>query len=1007
MNRSIIAAKLRHLARRPHFWIIVLLFIIVGLSHYHEVLASVPVIGKISTSIFFGTERHAVDRLIFLLLMVYAGWALGAKASGAVLVASFMVMLPRAVFISPSPTDAIFETVAAGVAGTLLLPFIAAWCRVREERDRLSAALEKLRISEENYRDLFENASDGIWIHDLEGNITAANRAAERLSGYAVEELVGRNVSQFFAGGTRDIAREVKRKLLRGETIAERYEQRFLRGDGTEVMVELTTRLIAHQGRPAAFQHIARDVTEQKRSEEERERTLHELDKRVKELNCLYSIHQIERRLDISLDQFFNEVAELIPKSWQYPDIAGVCITYRGSEYKTGNFERSAWCLKSDIVVGNEAVGSLEICYTERKPDKYRGPFLEDEVRLADSIAEHLSSFAERKQAAEELRESREISRFMLESIGEGIIIIDLEGKVVEANDAALRIQGYESKEQVVGRHSLEFMVEEDRARAMEDIQRAIDEGHGTQYEYRLRTMDGRFVDVQASATLLHDSSGNAVGLISAIRDITESKRAQEQLREERNRAQKYLDISGVIFLVIGADERVVLINKKGCEVLGCKEEGIIGKNWFDNFVPPYTKDRLRAIFDRLIAGDLKPVEYYENPVMTRGGEARLIAWHNTLLTDEAGRVIATLSSGEDITEHRRADEALKKSERRYRDLFDSASDAIIIRNLEGNIFEVNEAASELTGYTIEELTSMNISQFLTPESFETTMDKQSKQLEGEAASQRYELELIRKDGSGAIIEAMISIVKEGGRPVAVQATVRDVTEQRRMRDSIRFYLQKVLAAQEEERKRIARDLHDDTSQSLLLLTHQLDAIASDSDEALPQSARDRLNELRGLAVETLGNVRRYAQELRPAILDDMGLVAALQWMADKLASESRVEAEVQVSMPDADLPHAVQLVLFRIAQEAVSNIKKHAEASKATITLECGEGRIRMTVSDDGKGFEVPSQMDSAGDAGKLGIVGMLERAELLGGTFRIESTPGGGTTVSVDIPYAEQSSA
>lgn len=1000
-------AKFKHIARRPHFWIIVLLFIIVGISHYHEILESVPVIGKISTSIFFGTERHTVDRLIFLLLIVYAGWALGVRASGAVLVASFLVMLPRAILISPSPTDAIFETVATAVAGALLMPFIAAWCRAREERDKLNVALEQLRISEENYRDLFENASDGIWIHDLDGNITAANRAAERLSGYAVDELVGRNVTQFFTDGTLETARQIKRKLLRGEAIGEHYEQRFRRADGTEVMVELTTRLIAHQGRPAAFQHIARDVTEQRRIQDEQERTLHELDKRVKELNCLYSIHEVERRLDISLEQFFNEVAELIPKSWQYPDIAGVCITYRGSEYKTGNFERSAWCLKSDIVVGNEAVGSLEICYTERKPDKYHGPFLEDEVRLAGSIAKHLSSFAERKQAAEELRESREISRFMFESIGEGIIIIDLEGKVVEANDAALRIQGYESKEQVVGRHSLEFMVEEDRARAMEDIQRAIDEGHGTQYEYRLRTMDGRFVDIQASATLLHDSSGNAVGLISAIRDITESKRAQEQLREERNRAQKYLDISGVIFLVIGADERVVLINKKGCEVLGCKEEGIIGKNWFDNFVPPYAKDRLRAIFDRLIAGDLKPVEYYENPVMTRGGEARLIAWHNTLLMDEAGRVIATLSSGEDITEHRRADEALKKSERRYRDLFDSASDAIIIRDLEGNIFEVNEAASELTGYTVEELTSMNISQFLTPESFETTMEKQRRQLEGEAASQRYELGLIRKDGTRAVIEAMISIVKEEGHPVAVQATVRDITEQKRMSDSIRFYLQKVLVAQEEERKRIARDLHDDTSQSLLLLTHQLDAIASDADEALPQSARDRLNQLHGLAVETLSNVRQYAQELRPAILDDMGLVAALEWMADKLSSEGRAEVEVQVSVSDADLPREVQLVLFRIAQEAVSNIRKHAAASKATIALESGEGKIRMTISDNGRGFDVPIPLNSIGDSGKLGIVGMLERAELLGATFSIESTPDRGTTVSVEIPYTEQASA
>jgi two-component system sensor histidine kinase DegS len=1003
MLLSVVKANLKHIARRPHFWIIVLLFIIVGLSHYHDILENVPVIGRISTSIFFGTERHTVDRLFFLLLIVYAGWALGVRASAVVLVASFAVMLPRAILISPSPQDAIFETVAATIAGALLLPFIAAWCRAREERDELSVALEKLRISEENYRDLFENASDGIWIHDMDGNITAANRAAERFSGYTAEEMVGRNVADFFADGTREIAREVKRKLLQGEPIGERYEQKFRRADGTEVMVELTTRLITQRGQPAAFQHIARDVTEQKRIQQERERTLHQLDERVKELNCLYGIHEIEKRFNISLEEFFAEVAELIPQSWQYPKITCVCITYRGVECKTENFKRTEWALKSDLIIRNEPVGSLEICYTEERPDRYQGPFIEEEVRLADSIAKHLGSFAERKQAEEELRESREILRFLFESIGEGIIIIDLDGNVVEVNDAALRIQGYKSKEEVVGRHSLDFMVEEDRPRAMEDIRRAIDEGHGTQYEYRLRTRDGRLIDIQASATLLHDSAGNPVGLISAIRDITESKRAREQLQEERNRAQIYLDIAEVIFLVIGADEEVVLINKKGCEVLGCEEEGIIGKNWFENFTPPYAKDKLKSIFDRLIAGELEPVEYYENPVLTRDGDERLIAWHNTLLRDEAGKVIATLSSGEDITEYRKADEALRKSERRYRDLFNSASDAIIIRDLDGNIFEVNESATELTGYTVEELTNMNILQFLTPESFEITMDKQKRQLEGEEASQRYELELIRKDGTRATIEAVITVVSEDGKPAAVQATVRDVTEQRRLRDSIRFYLQKVLVAQEEERKRVARDLHDDTSQSLLLLTHQLDAIASDSGGIIPKPTRNQLNQLHGLAVETLNNVRRYAQELRPAILDDMGMVAALEWMADQLSSEDQIEAEVQVSIPDTDLPHEVKLVLFRIAQEAVTNIKKHAEASKVVIRLESGEEKIRMTINDNGKGFEVPSPLNSVGDVGKLGIIGMLERAELLGGTLSIESNPNRGTMVSVEIPYTK----
>ncbi len=1000
MYLTAVKVKFRHIVRRPHFWIIVLLFIIVGLSHYHEFLENIPLIGKISTSIFFGTERHTVDRLLFLLLTVYSGWALGVIASATVLVASFLIMLPRAVIISPSPTDAIFETVAATFAGILLLPFIAAWCRARKERDELNTTVEKLRISEENYRDLFENASDGIWIHDLDGNITAANRAAERFSGCPVGELMGKNVTEFFADGTHEIARDVKRKLLRGEPVGERYEQKFIMYDGSEIVMELTTRLITHEGKPIAFQHIARDITEQKRMQEEKERTLSELDARVKELNCLYSIHRLERRFDISLEEFLKEAIQLIPQSWQYLEITGVCITYGGVEYKTENFKRTDWSLKSDIIVRNEPVGSVEICYLEKRPDIYHGPFLEEEVRLVDSIAKHISSFAAQKQAEEGLRESREILRLIFESIGEGIIIIDLEGNVIEVNDAALRIQGYSSKDEVIGRHSLEFMLAQDRKRAAEDIRRAISEGHGAKYDYRLRTTDGRVIDIQASATLLHDSSGNPVGLISVIRDITESKRASELLQEERNRAQKYLDIASVIFLVIDATKRVILINKKGCEVIGHDEKDIVGKNWFENFVPQHTGPKLSRTFDRLLRGELSPVEYYENPVLTKSGEERLIAWHNTVLTNESGDIIGTLSSGEDITERRRADASLKKSEKRYRDLFNIASDAILIRDLEGNIFEVNQAATELTGYTANELIHMNISQFLTPKSFDITMQKQQQQLMGEAASHRYELELVRKDGTKAAVEVAISIIVENSTPVGVQATVRDVTEQRRLRDSIRFYLQKVLAAQEEERKRIARELHDDTSQSLLLLSRQLDAIISDPNQKMVAPVRQKLNDMHNLAVEILSGVRHYAQELRPAILDDMGLVAAIEWIADKLDEGSTMDVEVQVNMQNSDLPHEIQLTLFRIAQEALGNIKRHADASIAIIRLESDAKKVKLSIIDDGRGFQVPSPLSEISSTGKLGLIGMQERAQLLGGTMQIESAAGKGTAINVEIP-------
>jgi signal transduction histidine kinase len=152
--------------------------------------------------------------------------------------------------------------------------------------------------------------------------------------------------------------------------------------------------------------------------------------------------------------------------------------------------------------------------------------------------------------------------------------------------------------------------------------------------------------------------------------------------------------------------------------------------------------------------------------------------------------------------------------------------------------------------------------------------------------------------------------------------------------------------------------------------------------------------------VEILSGLRRYAQELRPAILDDMGLIAALQWIADKLTTETGIDVDVQLDMQRRDFPHEAELALFRIAQEALGNIKRHAEASKVVIRLESGMEKIRMTITDNGKGFEVPMRLTDLSSNGKLGVIGMQERAQLFGGTLSIESKLGKGTVVTVEIP-------
>ena len=186
--------------------------------------------------------------------------------------------------------------------------------------------------------------------------------------------------------------------------------------------------------------------------------------------------------------------------------------------------------------------------------------------------------------------------------------------------------------------------------------------------------------------------SRDEIGQLSQVFDemVDKRKLAEEALREERDKAQKYLDIAGVMFVVINADQQVVQINKKGCEILGYGEKEIIGRNWFDTFLPRKDQTKTKKVYKQLMAGEAELAEYYENSVVTKGGEERLIAWHNTILTDDMGRAMGTLSSGEDITERRQVEEAQRDSEEKYRILVEESPVSIMAFDGEGRVTFVN-----------------------------------------------------------------------------------------------------------------------------------------------------------------------------------------------------------------------------------------------------------------------------------------------------------------------------
>lgn len=251
----------------------------------------------------------------------------------------------------------------------------------------------------------------------------------------------------------------------------------------------------------------------------------------------------------------------------------------------------------------------------------------------------------------------------ILGSMEGGVLATDRSGKITFFNHPAEEITGY-TKEEAYGRDCRDILKCElcEKACPLEEVMKTEKPAHN--YEVALTNKEGNHVPVNIATAPLRDSNKAIIGIVENFRDLTKHKGLWAKLREERNRAQQYLNIAGVIIVAINEKGVVSLINRKGCEVLGYKEEEILGKDWFDLCVPERDRDERKGIFAQVMAGQREEAEDYENTIVSKSGEERIIAWHNTTLTDEKGNIIGTLSSGEDITQRKLTEEELIHSEK-------------------------------------------------------------------------------------------------------------------------------------------------------------------------------------------------------------------------------------------------------------------------------------------------------------------------------------------------------
>jgi two-component system, NarL family, sensor histidine kinase DegS len=477
----------------------------------------------------------------------------------------------------------------------------------------------------------------------------------------------------------------------------------------------------------------------------------------------------------------------------------------------------------------------------------------------------------------------------------------------------------------------------------------------------------------------------------------------------------RIIDGSPVATFVINKDHEVIYWNTAIEALTGMKKEEVLGtshhrKAFFntdqrimaDLIVDGASDKEIEERYEgkskksNLIDGAFDAEDYF--PVMS-GQSGKWLHFTASPIRDDHGDIIGAIETLADVTERKKAEEALRDSEYNYRNLFESALDPIWVNDEEGYIQAANESTARLTGYSVAELKGSNLSLFLAEPTLSSLREIHNKLLLGLTLPDSHELKIVRKNGSEAFCKVATNLIVRDSTTHMFQNIARDVTREKRLYENQQYYLKEITRAQEEERKRIARELHDSTAQNLIALMHQVENLL-DEKATLPISQAKSLWSFYEHIRDVLHEVRRFSRDLRPSILDDLGLIPAIEWLSGETKSNYGIEAGLQINGNERRLTPEAELLLFRIVQESVNNVIKHAKATKVDIEVVFAEKQITLVVTDNGIGFSPPPHMGGLIHTGKLGIVGIEERIQLLGGTLKISSEPDRGTSILVSAP-------
>lgn len=864
------------------------------------------------------------------------------------------------------------------------------------------------------HAEIFDFIDDAIVVVDMEGRIADANPAAQRLALNPQQSLVSKSLDALLG----DEAARMSTTALAGDAP---LEDICLLRNGAEYTFALrVSPLYEADSHPAGYVCVLRDVTKRKLAEDALLHLTHHLEQVVLERTSELHAESNERQramaalaasearnwailetipdLIVHVQRTHAEPAALYSQAigttrnadllrqrsldQLLPPDVGDLLARAGERLQSGYVESVAYEVEVDADKGTDVL-TLEARIVAIDAD--------------DQFLLIIRDMTAQRRAEQQLRYQADL----LENVSDAVISVDRSLRIVSWNNAAAHIYGYQFAE-VQGRLFSEALATTFVQSTPKEVAELLEATGRWEGEALQQCKDGSSIAVWASVSLVQDAAGRNLGVVAVNRDMSGIRKMQHELQQSEARYRDILESTGEMIFSTDAAGRFLFVNRSWREVLGYTDDQVQELR-VENIIHPDERQRIRRLFRRLSAGEGPlPVNTL---LYTSQGQPLFVEGLSTAVF-EAGEFMAAHTFLRDVTRRVQAEAAQQAAEQRYRSLFEDAPVMYVIAQVHQGtltIADCNALFVETLGYSREDLLDKSLRNLLAPGSqgcldLDTRPHAANRLLGGE------ECEVLTKDGR--VLETLLRMRyerDEAGHVCGLRAMFVDISDRKRMErqlretsDQLHALSRHLVTVREEEQSRIAREIHDELGQTLTVLKMDVSWLASRAQRCgddIPRKLAS-MNELLGATLQT---VQRIATELRPALLDNLGLVAAIQWLARKYEERTGIVCTFVHSNKDgAAVDKDLETALFRIIQEALTNAARHADPRSVQICLQVKPAEILLQIEDDGSGI-APTQTNGEQS---FGLLGMRERLYAWNGHLTITSAPGQGTALHIVVP-------